>query len=873
MTTEPEESAKSATPQYPTAQDAPTCIALKNSVGHDRFDDLFTEHRTNEIERFYFKDHIFVVHCKGGVTLRIEFWNAQTIRFRFSTTGRFESETSYAVLDTSHQPDSPKVLQTSEGLLLENAALKLKIDKKDCHLTILDKTNLQIFTTQGVDTVFSAHETMQRGTTKVKFNATMQPKERFFGLGDKSCDLNLRGKAFENWCTDAFGFSPESDPLYRAVPFYYGISQGTSYGIFFDNTFKTHFDFGKTNENVVSFWADGGEMNFYFIGGTKSIDVCKNYHALTGVAPLPPIWALGFHQCRWSYFPESRVREVAKEFRKQRIPCDSIYLDIDYMDNYRCFTWNDKLFPQPTQLIAELKADGFQTVLMINPGIKVADDFPVFNEGIEKNYFVRRGNGELMVGQVWPKATVFPDFTHPNVRAWWGTLYDGLYCENNVAGFWNDMNEPANFKVNTKTIPDDCQHFMDGKPANHAKAHNIYGMQMAQASFEGFQKLKPMKRPFLLTRANYAGGQRYAAVWTGDNVASWQHLGIANRQIQRLSASGFSFAGSDIGGFVDTPTGELMVRWLQMAIFHPLMRIHSMGNNESGDSQNDNEKVAADIAKNRLDQEPWSFGNVATDAARKAIELRYQLLPYIYSVFAQHTAGYPMTRSLAFVDQTDERCLDNQNEFMFGDDLLVSPITQESAVTHSLYLPQGKWFFLENGGDFDGGERIMLKAKLERIPVFVRAGATIPMFPVIQHTGEIHNVETMTLKVFFTETNYESQLFEDEGDGFGMAKITFFQTKCLDELTFQLAKVQKTSEGEIFEPNYMTFDIEIIGLPFSPNKIFIDDKKFEWTPTQDEAIRLRVDKTFQQIILTAQIEKKEGWFKKVGNFFKNMFKN
>jgi alpha-glucosidase len=276
--------------------------------------------------------------------------------------------------------------------------------------------------------------------------------------------------------------------------------------------------------HTTTFWAEGGEMNYYFLYGPSLPQVSRAYARLTGTHELPPLWALGYHQCRWSYYPHSRVMEIADTFRELEIPCDAIYLDIDYMDGYRCFTWNREHFPDPKGLIDELRSKGFQTVLMIDPGIKEDPDYAVYQDGLEKNAFLRSPDGELAKGPVWPGFCAFPDFTDPEVRHWWGDLYTDLYQNLGVAGFWNDMNEPAVFHVHHKTLPDHVLHHYEGLLASHRKAHNIYGQQMNRASWEGFRRLQPEKRPYLLTRASYSGGQRFAAVWTGDNFSDWESL-------------------------------------------------------------------------------------------------------------------------------------------------------------------------------------------------------------------------------------------------------------------------------------------------------------------------------------------------------------
>ena len=498
-----------------------------------------------------------------------------------------------------------------------------------------------------------------------------------------------------------------TDPLYRAIPFYYGLRNGIGYGIFFDNTFRTFFDFASERSDVTSFWAHGGEMNYYFIYGPSLMEVAEGYTQLTGTCEMPPMWALGYHQCRWSYYPESRVRELADNFRRRKIPCDALYLDIDYMDGYRCFTWNNEHFPKPAQLIRDLDDEGFRTVVIIDPGIKIDPGYEIFDQGLANDYFCRRTDGPYVKGNVWPGECYFPDFTNPEVRNWWSGLFRDLIRKDGVSGVWNDMNEPALFDTSDRTVPHDVRHDYDGNPCSHRKAHNIYGMQMSRATYEGVKRYLYPERPFMITRASYSGGQRFASVWTGDNTSSWEHLRLANLQSQRLSVSGFSFVGSDIGGFNDLADGELFVRWLQCAIFHPLCRAHTMGDHGHGAAEIDTEAVEAKAAQVNSDQEPWSFGEEYEAVARKAIEFRYQILPLIYTAFWQHIQyGTPIIRPLAFLDHTDHETYGRMDEFSLGDHLLVCPVLQPESESRKLYLPHGKWFNYYTSEAIVGGQEV-----------------------------------------------------------------------------------------------------------------------------------------------------------------------
>ncbi|MEM6830764.1 MAG: TIM-barrel domain-containing protein, partial [Bacteroidota bacterium] len=507
-------------------------------------------------QKFYFHSE----NC----TLEVSVITNEILKFRHGNDGYFEDDFSYAISETYQAEEvniSFKERQTYFAIHTEKIKcyiykenLKLRLLNLDGKVILEDEKGYhwQEENTFGGDVVIS--------TKKIKNN------ESFYGLGDKTGNLNLRGTRKELWGTDCYGYGNETDPVYKNIPFYLGQIEKASYGIFLDNSFRSYFDFGSERKNVASFWAQGGEMRYYFIYGPDPMDVVTRYTELTGKASLPPMWALGYHQSKWSYYPESVVRSLAKEFRDRKIPCDVIHLDIDYMDGFRCFTWDKERFPNPEKMTAELKEQGFRTVVIIDPGIKIDKKYSVYVEAMEKNYFCRRGDGPLLKGSVWPGLCHFPDFTNPKARKWWAGLFKN-FVDSGISGVWNDMNEPAMFEQGT--FPLDVRHDYDSHPCTHRKGHNVYGSLMAKSTNQGLKKSKKNKRPFTITRSAYAGIQQHACVWTGDNVASWEHLRIANIQCQRLSTSGISFAGSDVGGFIGTPSAELYTRWVQMAVFHP----------------------------------------------------------------------------------------------------------------------------------------------------------------------------------------------------------------------------------------------------------------------------------------------------------------
>lgn len=751
--------------------------------------------------------------------IRVCLWSDTIWQVRYSKEA-FSTQPSYAI-NTGRKPSGVTFSLSAgkKGLELESESVRCLINKDDCSISFIDKASGKAILEESEP--YLERSSILEGANHLRVSFKIDKEEAFYGLGDKSWDLNLKGRHFLNWNSDAFGYYREKDPLYRTIPFYYGVKGDLAYGIFLHNTWRTHFDFGSAKDEIVRMWTEGGEMDYFFCHGPSLNKVAQRYHYLTGVPELPPLWTLGFHQCRWSYYPESRVRKLAETFRELEIPCDAIYLDIDYMDGYRCFTWNEDYFPQPGKMIRDLAEDGFQTVVMIDPGIRVDEDYHVYKDGVEKDYYCRRSDGKLMRGPVWPSDCVWPDYTREDVRQWWGDLYQALYEDDAVSGFWNDMNEPAVFKVNSLTFPDQVLHDNDGFPSDHRPVHNIYGQQMSRGTYEGLKRIKPEKRPFVLTRATFSGGQRFAAVWTGDNVASWEHLELANRQCQRLSISGFSMVGTDIGGFVNQPSPELLIRWLQLGIFHPVFRVHSMGNNIDGAAEADAEAVKAAEATLRLDQEPWVFGEPYTSQARQAIEFRYRLLPYLYTSVYEHTqTGLPVLRSLSFEAQADPKTQSRENEFMLGQHLLVSPVVKPGVKSHATYLPSGEWLNYYTGTSFQGPRMQRQQVNENSIPLYVRGGAIIPNYPVQQHVHELE-IENVELRAYYGGDGVESKFYRDQGEGYDYQQGQFQLHQFSTTSTETRFRIDQVLNGDL-EDELATFEIKVFGLPFEPQKLFID---------------------------------------------------
>ncbi len=775
-------------------------------------------HYKKEVDTLYF-------YTQNDVILQLTILRDSVIRFRYAVEGVFEPDFSYAISEeASYGFNHLQVEEHEEEYRVITGKLNIHVRKENLKIRIFDREGMLL---NEDEQGFHWEENYEYGGNIVKMSKTSQEAESFYGLGDKPMHLNLKGKRVHNWSTDQYAFVKDQDPLYKNVPFYIGLHHNTAYGIFFDNTFISFFDFCQERRNVTSFWANGGVMNYYFFYGPSVAEVVTSYTDLTGKPELPPLWALGYHQCKWSYYPESKVKEIAKKFRRYKVPCDAIYLDIDYMDGFRCFTWNRDYFPDPKRMIAELAESGFKTVVIIDPGIKIDKDYEVYREAVENDYFCKRADGNYMKGKVWPGECNFPDFTNPNVREWWAGLYKELIAGFGVKGVWNDMNEPAVMEVPTKTFPLDVRHDYDGHPCSHRKAHNIYGMQMARATYEGVKRFTFPKRPFIITRSTYSGAQRYTSSWTGDNIATWEHLWIANVQVQRMCMSGMSFTGTDIGGFAEQPTGELYVRWIQLGVFHPFCRTHSSGAHGN--------------------QEPWSFDAEVLKITRKFISLRYELLPYLYTTFWQYAdEGIPMLKSLVYYAQEDEQTHYRTDEFIFGDHILVCPVLEPNAKGRRMYLPFGNWYNYWTDERIEGGREYWVDADIDSIPLFVKEGALIPKYPVQQYVGE-KTIEELTLDVYYKTGKERSVVYEDAGDGYDYKKGRY----CLRifKLTGKEKEliIQHHKEGK-YVTGYQKFNIKLHGLPFTVKAVQLDKVEI---PFEEAGVNgdgtLVIDKDFTEL--------------------------
>lgn len=603
----------------------------------------------------------------------------------------------------------------------------------------------------------------------------MQEGERFIGLGEKTGDLDRHGNGYTNWNTDAYGYSAGQDPIYSTIPFYIGIHHDINYGIFLDNTFQSDFNFGASNDRFSSFGARNGEMNYYFIYHTRLAGIIKSYTELTGRMKLPPLWSLGYQQNRYSYYPDTEVLRIAQTLREKKIPADGITLDIHYMDRYQLFTWNKERFPNPLQMTKKLKEMGFRTTVIVDPGIKTEPGAAAYERGLKEDIFIKYPDGKNYTGQVWPGWCNFTDYTSEKGRSFWRSQMK-FFADNGVSGIWNDMNEPATWG---QKIPNNVIFDFEGRKGTIMEAHNVYGSLMARTSYEG-AKAATNERPFILTRAGYAGMQRFTAIWTGDNRAEDNHMMLGVRLLNSLGLSGVAFTGMDIGGFTGNPSIGLYARWMQLGAFIPYFRNHTGVNTKSS--------------------EPWAFGEEVTEISRNYISLRYKLLPYLYSSFYEATQnGMPVVRSLAIENTFDANVYNTafQNQFYFGPSMMVIPVESGKDFT-KIYFPKGSWYNLYTDNKDEGGKEKLLELTMQQLPVYVKESSIIPMQTLVQSTS-IAPSDTLLLHVYKGAVPNTYTYYEDDGKSFDYEKGAFYKRNIFynpveNKLIFEKAEGQSASK-------------------------------------------------------------------------------
>lgn len=679
-----------------------------------------------------------------------------------------------------------RVEDQQSQLKVETDKLHLQIAFDPYQLVVADKTGeviLADYAEQGLN--FSEDG-------KVRSVNKLTETEKFYGLGERTGFLNKRGEVHELWNFDQGNPHIHSTKhLYKTIPFLLGMKADKAYGIFFDNTFCSRFDLGKESENYFYFEADGGSLNYYIVYGPDFKSIIRRYTELTGRIELPPLWSLGFHQSRYSYYPEERVRGLAEEFREKKFPCDVIHLDIDYMDGYRVFTWDEERFPNFTAMLSDLKENGFKVVTIVDPGVKKDNQYPMYREGLEHGYFCTDSYGVPYIGKVWPGESLFPDFAQSQVRNWWAQK-NREWAKLGVTGIWNDMNEPALFEVEGQTLPSNVLHQHDEGEMTHAEFHNLYGTYMGMATKQGLKEARPNERPFILTRAAYAGIQRFAAVWTGDNRSYWEHLSMSIPMLCTLGLSGVTFAGSDVGGFGWDASPELFARWVQLGSLYPFCRVHS----------------AIDAAE----QEPWSFGEQVEQIGKEYVSLRYRLLNHIYNLFYRSSlTGEPVFRPLIFDYQEDAKVYNLNDQFLLGDSMLIAPVLQPGKDCREVYLPVGQWYDFHTDEIYSGGRSILADAPIEKMPIFIKASSILPMIPVQNYVGE-QQIEELTLNIYPGEESADYLYYEDDGQSFDYQNGEYNLTNFKVEFRSDGADVTLTPKIQKYASKLKTYHMIFKGM-------------------------------------------------------------
>ena len=703
----------------------------------------------------------------GEARVQITALREDVLRIRVSRSQDLPEDASWAALKEARQSSvAVKPDETPTAVGFRTQALRVSINRQTFALTIADRDG----------------NVLQEDARPIEFHGAsfrvfkaMPLDEHYFGLGDKPGPLDRRGQTFTMWNTDAYSFQESSDPIYKTIPYFMAFRAGHALGVFLDNTWRSSFDFGRQTPNAYSFGAVNGPLDYYVFYGPTPKHVVETYAWLTGTPPLPPIWSLGFQQSRYSYTPQSRVLEIAHHLRADHIPADVIYLDIDYQQQNRPFTVDQNRFPDLRGMISKLASENFHVVAITDLHIAnyPGHGYAPYDTGIAGDHFVKNPDGSVYSGAVWPGPSVFPDFTRAKTRDWWGGLYRD-FSKMGIAGFWNDMNEPSVFNSPTKTMPEDVVHRIDEpgfvkRSATHAEIHNVYGAENSRATFEGLQHLNPDLRPFVLTRASYAGGQRYAATWTGDNSSTWNHLRMSTPMLENLGLSGFAMSGADVGGYAGTPQPDLLTKWLEIASFQPIDRDHT--------------------EKGTGDQEPWVGGPEAESIRRRFIEERYRLLSYLYTLAEEASrTGMPIERPLflEFPDAaSDHHPIDVDSEaageFLLGPDILIaSPPYPDRLDNYVVEFPSAEWYdywtgqpvpkpsrrVARNAGDPPANTDLVplaigVHSEVASLPVFVRAGAILPTAPLVQSTSESPQ-GPLTLRVYAGDA-CAGHLYLDDG--------------------------------------------------------------------------------------------------------------
>jgi len=748
----------------------------------------------------------------GAERFRLDVIRADILRMKLTRGPAFEEAPTESACFSMPAPVPFELSDTSEELTLRTRDLCVTVTKRKFSIAGQRSDGSVLF--EGTSDPQGESRCLRVLNDEFLVERRLSASDRIYGLGQKTGRSDRRGRRFVLWNLDVLAprglevsrlyevdhseppTSPLFDPYYTSIPFFHHFTgsgrAARVAGFFVDNPYKAHFDF--TNESAYSFHFSGGQYTEYVFAGPTLQHVLEAYTFITGRMALPPLWSLGHQQCRWHDYEDAGVLAVAREYRRRGIPCDGIWFDIGHMDGFRVFTWHPQRFPDPRATLAALRAEGFHSVTIIDPGLKEEPGYAVFDEARRDNLLCKTESGALYTGQVWPGRTVFPDFSLEAARVFWAARVRD-HAALGLSGIWNDMNEPATGEIEPFAMRFD----RDGANHSHERYHNQYALAMALATKRGLLAAAPDSRPFILSRAGSAGIQRVAAQWLGDNCSRFEHLAMSIPMALGMGLSGQPFVGADIPGFGEEPSAELAARWFQCGALLPFCRCHN--------------------SIDCCDQYPWSFGPEVEEIARRALSLRYRLLPYLYTLFRRASVtGEPIARPSFFDFPEDPDAHGRDDQFLLGPGLLAAPVITDGARTRTLYLPDGTWFDWDTNDPVTGGRLVTVDAPLEKLPLFARAGAVIPLLEAAPPSTLGLAAELLELHLFPPEpgSRTTSNLYEDDGKSFAYRTGAFLETSFSLEHTGSELLLTGHSTGAPF-PELQRHTLRIVprGVPLA----------------------------------------------------------
>lgn len=677
--------------------------------------------------------------CSSGLELQVSLLDDGVARFHYVEGGAPQADRGWTYdLSQFHGAHAPVVQQTATTLHLQTSAIDVTITGTTCSISITSVPTGEVLWSESAPFAEDAD-------SGVSIGRALASNEAIYGLGEKNGPANRVGNSYVMWNTDEG--SAAGEPIYESNPYFLSLpASGHATGAYVANTHYMTFDVGATSSTSLAMAAAGGDIDLFFFDGPMPAAVLEEYTRLVGRQWIPPWWSLGYHQSRWTYTPESYFEQVAATFRTLGLPADGIWLDIEYMNGYRDFTWDPSAFADPAGVVSTVTGEGFHITNIVDPGVKYdpGGTYETYNDGVAKGEFMTGPDGGLVLETCWPGEAAFPDFTSPTVRTWWAGQVAN-FMSIGTSGIWDDMNEPS-IGSNNGVFPPDTPVNGEGTPTTFAEAKNVYGLLEAKAGQQGQLTAFPNNRPFLLTRAGFSGIQKYSAVWTGDSSQSWDQLVQEAPMLQGMGVSGVAFVGSDVGGFNGGgPSPELYGRWFEVGTFSPFFRTHA--------------------ATGTPPQEPWDYGPEIQFLAQQMLNLRYSLLPYMYEGFIEaSTTGTPLLRPLWYSYPSDPKTQSYVNEWFFGDSLLVATVMAPLVTQLDVYIPSGVFQDFYTGATYTGPTTVTLPAPLARIPLLVRGGSVIPEIDVQQYVGAIPDVpHHLDVYPGAPGTSTQETLHEDDG--------------------------------------------------------------------------------------------------------------